>query len=113
MDKDTYLDLSIDFANIKSYDDYRSVWGKIVPVKIKMVEKNEQCKHNLDDAFVYKTHYDKPKDLCVALAHVLDLYIFRASVGFPSWEDDPGVYKIHCPDKKGTVWEIRRSASPD
>ncbi|MCK5609240.1 TIGR04076 family protein [Candidatus Pacearchaeota archaeon] len=113
MNKDKYLDLGIDSAKIQSYDDYRRVWGKIAPVDIKMVEKNEQCIHKPGDTFMYKTHYEKPNDLCSALAHVLDLYIFRASVGFPSWEDDPDVYKIHCPDKKGTVWEIRRSASPD
>jgi hypothetical protein len=32
----------------------------------------------------------------------------RASVGFPSWEDNPAVYRIHCPDKQGTVWELQR-----
>ena len=107
------LGLGIDFSSINSYEDYRQIWDKLAPVQIKMVEKNEQCKHDLGDTFLYKTHYDKPDDLCYALSHVVELYILRASIGFPSWEEDPSVYRIHCPDKKGTVWEIRRSESVD
>ena len=102
------LDLDINFNEIKSFKDYQQLWEKLVPVKVTMTEKNEQCHHKLSDSFVYRNHYDKPQGICSALHHVLQLYILRASLGFPSWEKDPGTYKIHCPDKKGTVWEIRR-----
>ncbi|NPV02886.1 MAG: hypothetical protein HPY53_16050 [Brevinematales bacterium] len=31
-----------------------------------------------------------------------------------SWEeDDRGVFRIHCPDKKGTVWELRRVSAEE
>jgi uncharacterized repeat protein (TIGR04076 family) len=108
MDSSDYLDLDINFSEIKSFEDYNQIWEKLVPVKVTMTEKNEQCRHKLADSFVYRNHYDKPEGICSALHHVLQLYILRASLGFPSWEKDPGTYKIHCPDKKGTVWEIRR-----
>jgi uncharacterized repeat protein (TIGR04076 family) len=74
-----------------------------------MIEKNEECKHNLGDVFVYKNPYDKPQGVCTALLHVLDLYIWRVALGFPSWEEtDCKVYRVHCPDKLGTVWEMRK-----
>jgi uncharacterized repeat protein (TIGR04076 family) len=108
MKSEAYLNLNVDFSTIKSYEDYKNVWNKISPVEITMIEKFEQCSHDLGDKFVYKNHYDKPAGICTALHHVLQLYLWRAALGFPSWESDPGVFKIHCPDKKGTVWELRR-----
>jgi hypothetical protein len=40
---------------------------------------------------------------------VLELYLWRSALGFPSWnEEDRGVFQIHCPDKKGTVWEMKK-----
>jgi uncharacterized repeat protein (TIGR04076 family) len=108
MDRGDTLDLGIATDKIRSHEDYRKIWEKIAPVEVKMIEKNERCKHDLGESYVYRNHYERPKDLCPALAHVLDLYIFRVSIGFPSWEDDPLVHKIHCPDKKGTVWQLRR-----
>ena len=74
-----------------------------------MIKKDGKCKHNLDDVFYYNNPYQKPKDVCNALLHVLDLYIWRAVLGFPSWEkDDEKVYRIHCPSKNGSVWEIKK-----
>ena len=108
MDCNDNLNLNINFSEIKSYEDYKQIWKKVAAVEVKMLEKNEACRHDLSDSFIYKNHYDKPKGICSALHHVLQLYIMRASLGFPSWENDPSVYKIHCPDKKGTVWEIKR-----
>jgi len=106
-----YLNLDIDFDDIKSHADYKKVWEKFSPVKVQMIEKNEECQHRLSDSFLYNNHYDKPKGICSALHHVLQLYIWRASLGFPSWEKDRSSYKIHCPDKKGTVWEVKRAIS--
>jgi uncharacterized repeat protein (TIGR04076 family) len=103
------LDLSIDYNTIKNDDDYKKIWSKIARVEIKMIEKIGKCKHNINDSFVYETPYKKPQDVCNALLHVLDLYTWRVAFGFPSWEkDDRQVFRIHCPSKKGTVWEIKR-----
>ncbi|MFC1954680.1 hypothetical protein ACFLVZ_02520 [Chloroflexota bacterium] len=73
-----------------------------------MAEKNGQCHHNLGDTYVYHTPYKRPENVCFALLHVLDLYTWRVALGFPSWNDeDRGVYRVHCPDGTGTVWEMR------
>ena len=109
---DPHLDLGIDFDAIRSFDDYNAMWEKIASVSATMIEKNEQCRHNMGDSFVYKNHYDKPDGICSALHHVLQLYVWRASIGFPSWEDNPAVYRVHGPDKKGTVWELKRMVTP-
>ena len=86
---------------------YKELWKKTGPIQIEMVEKHGKCKHNLHDIFSYKTPYDRPKEVCFALLHVLDLYTWRVALGFPSWEkDDRKIFRIHCPSKKGTVWEI-------
>lgn len=111
MKNDQHLDLGIDAADIKSHDDYHQVWQRLAPVEVTMIEQNEQCHHALGERFVYRHHYDKPEGICMALHHVLQLYIWRASVGFPSWEEDPSEHRIHCPDKKGTVWAVRRHNS--
>ncbi len=64
----------------------------------------------LGDVFYYEHPYSRPKEVqCHALLHVLELYIWRVALGFPSWEsDDSSVYRKHCPAKKGTVWEVRK-----
>ena len=106
------IDLNIDIDSIKSHQDYQALWQRIGKVEIKMVEQNEECKHNLGDTFIYENPYQKPLGVCNALLHVLDLYIWRVALGFPSWnEEDYQVHKIHCPDPKGTVWEIRKIAN--
>ncbi len=101
--------LDVDFEALKTHDDYLKVWERVSKVEIRMVEKNEECKHNLGDRFVYESPYKKPAGVCNALLHVLDLYIWRAALGFPSWYGpDYRSFFIHCPDRKGTVWEMRR-----
>jgi uncharacterized repeat protein (TIGR04076 family) len=103
------IDLNIDTSAIQSHQDYQALWQKIGKIEIKMVEKNEECKHNVGDTFVYENPYQKPSGVCAALLHVLDLYAWRVALGFPSWnEADCKVHKIHCPDPKGTVWEMRK-----
>ena len=113
MEPSSPLDLGIDPETVRSYDDYKNVWKRISAVRAQMVEKNEQCRHDIGDSFVYSNHYDKPDGICPALHHVFQLYLLRVSIGFPSWEDDPAVYRIHCPDKQGTVWELTRSATSE
>jgi uncharacterized repeat protein (TIGR04076 family) len=103
------LDLNVDISQIKNVEDYRELWKRIGKIEIKMVEQHEECHHNLGDTFIYENPYQKPAGVCNALLHVLDLYVWRVVLGFPSWnEEDWKVHKLHCPDPKGTVWEMRR-----
>jgi uncharacterized repeat protein (TIGR04076 family) len=105
MDKD--LDLNI--GPIHSYEEYKNIWKSVPKIRITCIEKNEECKHSVGDSFTYESPYKKPDGVCTALLHVLDLYIWRVALGFPSWnEDDHSTYKIHCPDPKGTVWEMKK-----
>ena len=109
--KNDILDLNIDVSDIKNHEEYRKLWNKMGKIEIKMVEKNEECKHCLGETFIYENEnpYDKPDGVCNALLHVLDLYTWRVALGFPSWNsEDRRVHKIHCPDAKGTVWEMRK-----
>jgi uncharacterized repeat protein (TIGR04076 family) len=90
-------------------EEYRSKWKNTGPIEIKMIEKNGKCKHQLGDTFQYKTPYERPQEACFALLHILDLYTWRVAQGFPSWEKDDGqVYRIHCPSKLGSVWEMKK-----
>ncbi|HPA11564.1 MAG TPA: TIGR04076 family protein [Treponemataceae bacterium] len=102
---------SNDSSSIKNHGDYLKYWDKLPKLKITCVEKNEECKHSVGDSFVYGNPYVKPDGVCAALLHVLELYTWRAALGFPSWNpDDHAIYKIHCPDPKGTVWELKAVA---
>jgi uncharacterized repeat protein (TIGR04076 family) len=109
MARSRYLDLGVDFRQIRCYADYKQVWKRLYPVRVTMIAKDEPCPyHDIGDTFIYKSHYDKPKGICSALHHVVQLYVLRTSLGFPSWEDDPSVYRVRCPEKNGTTWEMRR-----
>jgi uncharacterized repeat protein (TIGR04076 family) len=108
-EKNDIMDLDIDMSSIKDHEEYRKLWDRIGSIEIKMVEKNEECIHNLGDTFIYENPYKKPEGVCNALLHVLELYTWRVAFGFPSWNsEDRKVHRIHCPDAKGTVWEMRR-----
>jgi len=103
------IDLNIDVSRIRDHQEYGELWKRIGKIEIRMVEKHEECEHNLGDAFVYEDPYKKPDNVCTALLHVLDLYTWRVALGFPSWNSgDRKVFRIHCPDPKGTVWEMRK-----
>lgn len=92
-----------------SDEQYSELFSSPALVEIKMIKKDEPCKHEVGDRFYFKGPYGPPEGVCHALLHVLNLYIWRAALGFPSWETaDRSVYKIHCPAKDGTVWEMRR-----
>jgi uncharacterized repeat protein (TIGR04076 family) len=100
---------SITGKHLLSDEDYKGAWKNLGRIEIKLVEKIGKCTHELGDAFYYNSPYEKPQGVCNALLHVLDLYTWRTALGFPSWEaDDRNVYRIHCPSKKGTVWEMRK-----
>jgi len=91
-------------------EDYRKTWAQVSPIEIKMVEKLGKCKHQLGDTFRYINPYQRPNEVCFGLLHVLDLFTWRVIQGFPSWEkDDRKIYRIHCPSKLGTVWEMKKA----
>ena len=93
--------------------EYKECWKQTGPLEIKLVRLDGKCQHGLGETFYYATPYKKPDGVCNALLHVLDLYTWRVALGFPSWEsDDPGVFRIHCPSKNGTVWELRKVREP-
>lgn len=103
------IDLNLDLTQLKNHDDYRGLWKRLGKIELKMVEKHEECPHNIGDTFIYENPYQKPAGVCNALLHVLDLYTWRVALGFPSWnEADWKVHRIHCPDPLGTVWELRK-----
>ena len=88
---------------------YKDLWKKLGPIEIKLIKKSEACRHKVGEKHYYKNPYARPKNVCSALLHVLDLYTWRVALGFPSWESkDRSVFKIHCPSKNGTVWEMKK-----
>ena len=102
------LDLNIDISNFID-DDYHKLWNQMGKIRIRMVDKIGKCNHELGDTFYYESPYLKPEGVCNALLHVLELYTWRAALGFPSWEPtDRKAHMIHCPAKKGTVWEVKK-----
>jgi uncharacterized repeat protein (TIGR04076 family) len=91
--------------------EYLNTWKSLAPIAVTMVDKLGKCNHELGQAFTLKTPYDKPAGMCSALWHVVQLYTWRTVLGFPSWEsDDATVYRVHCPSKKGTVWEMKKAS---
>jgi uncharacterized repeat protein (TIGR04076 family) len=94
-------------------EESKALWDRCGPLQIKMIEKNEPCKHEVGDTFCYRNPYARPEGVCHALLHVLELYIWRVALDFPSWESDNcRIYRIHCPAKNGTVWELQKSELP-
>jgi uncharacterized repeat protein (TIGR04076 family) len=91
-------------------DEYVAFVQSHGPIETRMIEKNSPCFHELGDTFEYTHPYRPPTGkVCPALLDTLAPFIWRVALGFPSWEnDDPRVYRIHCPFRTGTVWEIRR-----
>lgn len=90
-------------------EEYRNKLKETGPIQIKMIEKLGKCKHQLGDTFKYNTPYERPNEVCFALLYVLDRYTWQVAQGFPSWEkDDRSVFRIHCPSKLGTVWEMKK-----
>jgi hypothetical protein len=100
--------LNLDITNFTS-EDYNKFTNSLGKIQIKLVEKIGQCPHQLGETHVYAIPYQKPEKVCYALQHVLELYNWRVALGVPSWnEAKRDVYTIHCPDRTGTVWEMKR-----
>lgn len=105
----TKLGIDLDLNVPMSYDEYQKHWSKLYKVEIKLTDKVGECKHEQGDIYYYDNPYKRPEDVCFAFLHVLDLYVWRVVLGFPSWnEEDPSTYRVHCPDHTGTIWEMRR-----
>ena len=103
------LGINLELNVPMSYDEYKDHWSNLYKVKIKLTDKVGECKHEQGDVFYYENPYERPKGVCFALLHVLDFYVWRVVLGFPSWNDKaPGIYRIHCPDHTGTIWEMKR-----
>ncbi len=109
LDNQKKISLEIDFYSPMPREDYLKYWDRLSRIEIRLVEKIGECKHNLGDVYYYDNPYKRPEGVCFALLHVLQLYTWRVTLGFPSWNDkDPKIYRIHCPDHTGTIWEMRR-----
>ena len=81
----------------------------IIPVKVTLLEKTGNCPHEVGESFEYHHPLFRPQGICGAAAYAMEIYIQRCLDGFPSWEkDNPDVYLIHCPSRKGTIWKIER-----
>ncbi|OGO24475.1 MAG: hypothetical protein A2144_01800 [Chloroflexi bacterium RBG_16_50_9] len=105
--KPTELSLNLDLSGMTDAE-YKKLWD-LCRIEIRCVEKIGECQHNVGDIYVYESPYKRPSDVCYALLHVLELYTWRVALGYPSWNaEDRGVYRIHCPDSTGTVWEMRK-----
>ena len=79
-------------------------------VEVKLIEKTGKCPHEKGEVFIYVHPNCRPEGLCGVASIAIEPFVQRCSApGVPSWEkDDPNTYRIHCPSKKGTIWEIRR-----
>jgi uncharacterized repeat protein (TIGR04076 family) len=78
-------------------------------VKATMVEKRGECIHKLGDEFLFESPFSCPKDLCSAAREAFRLYVTMCSLGGDSWEkDNPKIWLLSCPSKKGTVWKLER-----
>jgi uncharacterized repeat protein (TIGR04076 family) len=109
LDSQNKISLDVDFHSPMPREDYLKYWDRLSRIEIRLVEKTGACQHNLGDVYYYDNPYKRPEGVCFALLHVLQLYTWRVTLGFPSWNDkDPKIYRIHCPDHTGTIWEMRR-----
>jgi hypothetical protein len=87
-----------------------AAWADAGPLELKLTELRGACAHAEGTTYTFANPYELPPGLCEAMATVVRGYLWRAALGFPSWEaDDPCVYRLHCPSKTGAVWELRRA----
>ena len=109
MCKDEKIDLNIDGSQFHNHDDYLTIWKKIGRIEIRCVESSDDCRYKAGDIFIYENPYKRPSGACEALIHVMDLYTWRVALGFPSWNsENRKIFKLHCPDPKGSVWEMKK-----
>lgn len=80
------------------------------PVRVTLVDKIGVCPHEVGDNFLYYHPMFPPRGICGVAAHSMMPFVQRCADGVPSWEkDNPSIYLIHCPSKKGTIWRIERA----
>jgi len=79
--------------------------GRALPVRMTLVEKRGKCRYEEGQEFIWKGFYPPP-GICGALCDSLRIPVIRCAFGAPSWEEDPSVWYISCPSKKGTVWRL-------
>ncbi|MHB8926507.1 MAG: hypothetical protein ACYC9Q_02420 [Bacillota bacterium] len=80
--------------------------GEFLPVRISLVEQRGKCAHKVGDSFIWDS-WIPPKGMGGALIDSLTKPVLMCALGAPSWEDnDPELWYISCPSKKGTVWKI-------
>ncbi len=101
--------VNIDATNMTDAG-YFKLWEKVGKLQLRCIEKHGNCIHNVGDTYYYdRMPFRRPEKVCYAVLHVMEMYTWRAALGFPSWnEGDRDTYKIHCPDRTGTVWELKR-----
>ena len=87
-------------------------WAESGPLELRLTQLDGACSHDAGTVYIFATPYELPSGLCEAMASVVRGYVWRAALGFPSWEaDDPSVYRLHCPSKRGAIWELRKLPS--
>lgn len=102
--KSSYLNLDMSIMTSKDYHQFTRGLGKI---QIKLLEKIGQCPHR--ETHTYAIPSQKPEKVRDAPAYFLEQYNWRVALGVLSWNNsDREVYRVHCPDHRGTVWETRR-----
>jgi len=89
----------------------KTAMTRAVPVRMTLVEKRGRCVYELGQEFVWKV-FSRPPDMCAALCDSTRIPALRCALGSPSWEEDPTVWYISCPSKKGTVWRLERVSQP-
>ncbi|MFX0086741.1 MAG: TIGR04076 family protein [Candidatus Hodarchaeota archaeon] len=75
-------------------------------LRIRVIEKNGKCPHNIGDEWSTPYALMKPRGLCSDAHYVLVPYLGMAAGGAPSWEEDKK-WRIHCPSKSGIIFEIK------
>jgi uncharacterized repeat protein (TIGR04076 family) len=91
---------------------YGPAWDAAGPLTVRVIDKTGKCPHEAGDVFEYRDPYARPEALCHAAAGALEPYLWRAALGFPSWEPgEPETYRIHCPSRTGIVLELTASTS--
>jgi len=76
-------------------------------LKIRVIQKNGRCPHNIGDTWEIPYALMKPRSMCDDAHYVLIPYLGMAAGGGTSWEED-GKWRIHCPSKTGIIFEIER-----
>ncbi|MFX1513302.1 MAG: TIGR04076 family protein [Promethearchaeota archaeon] len=74
-------------------------------LRIRIIQKTGKCLHNVGDTWETPYALNRPEGLCDDAHYVLIPYLCMAAGSAKSWETD-GKWRIHCPSKKGIIFEI-------